>query len=547
MSIDNSKMKKVLEQLNAWYTKHYPQVQSVYDDCAGYTLQQLVYYLLGVVKENTALTVSATDEYNELYTFVHDYFDNLDVQEEVNNKIDSLIKDGTIENILKSEIKFSPVMVDSTDKMHDINTIYVLSTNGHIYYYNGESFVDSGLIYTNNENYVSRSTQYLTTDISTTLIGIPTNSIYALASTSPDIFPDDYYKTSGGTLVKLSPLTQEGYSCYIYTSKYSAWFGYSYSNDNVEWINTNINFYNIVYTNETFKEKFTSINALHGNNIIACSGKIDGFEIVKGSLFTIFTSSPRIDAGYTIIIVIDEYNLYYGFNNNGSVNLFQVNSNTENISDIAYNLYNAQKVVITGDSIVAGLGGTGYSPTGRLIGDIPGHSSPAYSNENGTCWANSLVDYLETNYKIPTVWNNGVSGINSNTILQAFNTLIPSDTDICILSVGINDRAAYTPDQTFNNIQNIINMCKSQNTDIIVLTNIQNTSPELTYSNSWQVNNAIESACSNKCPCIKMFSELNYYLYDKNIELNSILADGLHPNDDGYSIMFELIKKLLGI
>lgn len=102
MSIDNSKMKKVLEQLNGWCTKHYPQVQSVYDDCAGYTLQQLVYYLLGVVKENTALTVSATDEYNELYTFVHDYFDNLDVQDEINNKIDEMVKTGELSEIISN-------------------------------------------------------------------------------------------------------------------------------------------------------------------------------------------------------------------------------------------------------------------------------------------------------------------------------------------------------------------------------------------------------------------------------------------------------------
>lgn len=41
------------------------------------------------------------DEFHDLYTYVHDYFDNLDVQEEINNKLDSMVDDGTFADILK--------------------------------------------------------------------------------------------------------------------------------------------------------------------------------------------------------------------------------------------------------------------------------------------------------------------------------------------------------------------------------------------------------------------------------------------------------------
>lgn len=36
----------------------------------------------------------------ELHTYVHDYFDNLDVQEEINNKLDQMAEDGTLDQLL---------------------------------------------------------------------------------------------------------------------------------------------------------------------------------------------------------------------------------------------------------------------------------------------------------------------------------------------------------------------------------------------------------------------------------------------------------------
>lgn len=38
--------------------------------------------------------------FTELHTYVHDYFDNLDVQEEINNKLDEFLADGTLDAIL---------------------------------------------------------------------------------------------------------------------------------------------------------------------------------------------------------------------------------------------------------------------------------------------------------------------------------------------------------------------------------------------------------------------------------------------------------------
>lgn len=44
------------------------------------------------------------NEFNKLYNYVHNYFDNLDVQEEVNNKLNQMVEDGTLAQIINEEI-----------------------------------------------------------------------------------------------------------------------------------------------------------------------------------------------------------------------------------------------------------------------------------------------------------------------------------------------------------------------------------------------------------------------------------------------------------
>ena len=87
--------------------------------------------------------------FKDLKEFVDGYFNNLDVQKEINKKLDSMASDGTLSNLIAPFINNNslPIMVDSIEKMINNEKIYVLSTNGHIYYYNGTAFYDSGLVY----------------------------------------------------------------------------------------------------------------------------------------------------------------------------------------------------------------------------------------------------------------------------------------------------------------------------------------------------------------------------------------------------------------
>lgn len=99
-------LKKVLCQLNQWCAANNISVQSVYDECHGMTLQEQVYYLLGVVKEAVNQVVENTDAFQELYNFVHDYFDNLDVQEQINNKLEQMFESGQLNELLNLFIPY---------------------------------------------------------------------------------------------------------------------------------------------------------------------------------------------------------------------------------------------------------------------------------------------------------------------------------------------------------------------------------------------------------------------------------------------------------
>lgn len=45
------------------------------------------------------------DKFVELKNFVDDYFDNLDVQEEINNKLDAMVQDGTLQTIIEAYLQ----------------------------------------------------------------------------------------------------------------------------------------------------------------------------------------------------------------------------------------------------------------------------------------------------------------------------------------------------------------------------------------------------------------------------------------------------------
>lgn len=130
----------------------------VYDDSLSYyeLLCKVVDYLNKTIDNVNNLNVDVTsiyEAYNLLQQYVNDYFDNLDVQEEINNKLDELVSDGTLEDLLKNIYgdRLGVEIVDSTTDMVDITKVYILASdqNGYLWFWNGENFEESTINYFN--------------------------------------------------------------------------------------------------------------------------------------------------------------------------------------------------------------------------------------------------------------------------------------------------------------------------------------------------------------------------------------------------------------
>lgn len=54
------------------------------------------------IEENTNITEETQKAFIELQNYVRDYFNNLDVQEEINNKLDEMTESGVLQEIITS-------------------------------------------------------------------------------------------------------------------------------------------------------------------------------------------------------------------------------------------------------------------------------------------------------------------------------------------------------------------------------------------------------------------------------------------------------------
>ena len=164
----------LLLQINTWGQNNFPFVESDFDELTNYgMMQKLMKALNDVISNENMVEDDMTNIFNaftELQNYVNDYFDNLDVQEEINNKLDSMAEDGTLTNLIKDYVdpiyqeyensinntinninnkvnslaSGSPIPVSSTSAMTDTSRVYLNTTDGKWYYYNGTQWTIGG-------------------------------------------------------------------------------------------------------------------------------------------------------------------------------------------------------------------------------------------------------------------------------------------------------------------------------------------------------------------------------------------------------------------
>lgn len=203
------------------------------------------------------------------------------------------------------------------------------------------------------------------------------------------------------------------------------------------------------------------------------------------------------------------------------------------------------KIKLLGDSITEGYGGTGFVQSSKI---------GVETNTSGVCWANMLREYMTAKFGCTFV-NLGSSGMNSQTMYNnIFVTpnLIDGSEDVVLLMIGTNDRKTNTKATFFSNLKAIIEKIQANGTKVVIMSSIPSSAKEEAITtNAYHMDDVDDII-------MKVATDLNieyislYKLFDKHLRYSGakltdyLNSDGLHPNDEGYKVMYKLILSALG-
>ena len=108
----------------------YKAIPLVFDESMSYyeTLLGLLAYLKNTVIPTVNNNADAVAELQNLYTQLHDYvenyFNNLDVQQEINNKLDQMVEDGTLQEIISNYLNSKAIFgFDNVESMKNATNL----------------------------------------------------------------------------------------------------------------------------------------------------------------------------------------------------------------------------------------------------------------------------------------------------------------------------------------------------------------------------------------------------------------------------------------
>ena len=407
-----------------------------YDFNGTLSLENKFVVLFKTVKEMFDAQDGLVKSYKALYDFVNNYFSNLDVQEEINTKIKNMANTGELTTLILPYIKESPVIVNSLDEMINHNYIYLLSTDGYLYSWNGTKFVKSGINYTYPANaYVQKPYRFMTSN--DLISSLNECGSYCVGVKDGDNFPADMPTgwTYGNYTVVVDGYMggdKQNFIQYMYRKGESR-YNYRIINNNKagEWLLVDIE---TIYKHHLYR-------FMTSNDLISSLNECGSYSVGVKDGDNFPADMPRGWTYGNYMVVVDGYvggdkrsfiqhmykkgekRYYYRLINDNKAGEWET---------VGENTYNKVKVALCGDSFIAS-GGDGGLPMSEYL--------------------NAFTKYDATSL--------AKGGIKASEWWNTFKDQVTNDFDVFLLSLGLNGETST--DIFINSINNIIDNITAKN------------------------------------------------------------------------------------
>lgn len=613
-----------------------------YDFNGTLSLENKFVVLFQTVKEMFDAQDELVKSYKALHDFINQYFSNLDLQNEVNKKIEEMKKSGELLNLLKPTVSNEvtawlttnitnpsnpPIDKSLTvenaaadakvtgDKINTLNeTLVELKNINNISDY--RKIDNMSILTTGNEEHVDN---WYTTDY-INVAGCneyfvngtwkkPSNQKYASVIYFDSEMNVINFINEVGTqtynMEKISFPINTAYVRFCFSKESTVQIFMNIPNMNEQvGLKTAKAIFNIKLTNGGTVEKNESFVT---SNLIPINNETNFITVKKGtssndkSFFYIsFWSRPSTSSGLLVKgyqnnalsenftnIKIPNGAKYFCFSwpKKDYAPMYKQDSDIpENNTPIdvigKYLTLNAPnynyRICLVGDSITQGMGSSGFQQYDAVIdgktynvrGNGPNNPNATsdykigeylwtsggrrwYEALDGNGWAQLFKKYMNEKFHI-IVRNFGMSGINSEDLKYFINNFMDTyyNFDCIVLMIGTNNREKENLESLYADMNDTIKTIKNYGKDLIIMScipaSIENEKNFRIHMED--IHNALRNiSCENKIPFISVYNLFIDYCSKKGIKIDTLLSDGLHPNNEGYKVMFQLISNAMGI
>lgn len=527
--------------------------------------------------------------YIELKSYVDNYFTDLDVQEEINNKLDDMATDGSLGEVMQKYIQpyidelnqnyenFTNETNSSLSNMNSrINTIlngspmgfyttlqnlisanprsgiYLIQENGHIYAWtkNGSEAIDLG-VYNGLNIYQGSITELGYT----TFEACKNDGYYNFAGSDlPSITDKPSNLTGGGILIVFSKSSASAYYVfqYIRDSSGNEWYRYG-SNPFVQIINGDISKY-LFYNGNIISLGYNTFEACKNNGYYNFSSAQVNSITDKPSNLTqggVLRVEKNASGGAIYQTICDnEGNQWFRHGNLPFVQIINMSSNPE-----PEPTQHVANWVALGDSITEGY----YSYLDK-------QGQPQLGFNRNYSWTNYVKNLAPFNLTNKAVGGTGFVHGEGNNAIDTIKNIDFKQFNLCTISYGINDWKYNEQLGTFDDnletggtfysnmrktIEYILN--DNPNIKIIVITPLNCKYGD--YETNWGLgysfpNNGtlqdIFDAMIKICEYYGIeYIDMTHYSTINRQNIQNILLDGVHPSELGYKLLgYELYKKI---